>query len=63
MSFSPRAINQVKEDYDWWSWEEMFNYDAYWYEYLSDEEKAEYRSFLNRVEPMRDIEQEFLIMA
>lgn len=56
MSFSPRALNQVREEYDWLSWEEMYDYNAYWYEYLSDEQKAEYRSYMGRVEPMTDMD-------
>lgn len=63
MSFSPKALKQVEQEHYWWSWEEIFDYNGYWYQYIDDEKKADYRAFLNGVEPMRDIENEFLKMA
>jgi len=50
---------QLAEEAYWNGWEEIFDYNPYWYEYLSDEDKARYKAYLKRVEPMRDIEKEF----
>jgi hypothetical protein len=50
---------QIVEEEYWNSWEEQFGYDAYWYEYLSDADKARYKAYLKKVEPMRDIDKEF----
>jgi len=54
-----KHLEQDLEEEYWNGWEEMFGYDAYWYEYLSDKDKARYKAYLKKVEPMRDIDKEF----
>ena len=55
MSFSPKDLNNTKEEYDWESME-AYDLNAYWYKYLSEERKAEYRSYMRRMEPMTNME-------
>lgn len=56
MSFSPKDLNDIREEYEWACWEEMYDYNAYWYEYLSSDKKTEYRSYMKKVEPMTDLD-------